>query len=438
MRFIRAVFFSVLACAALAPLFAYADTTSDQRAALEAQLVQVQAQIQQNQAQLAQEQTQRASYERDVSILDSQIQEAQLEIKQRDLTIQQLKDGIAQSETGIAGVDANVAAGEQSLAQILRETQQIDDTSLVQLFLDGNGSLTDAFQDIDDFQTIQKSLGTAFTQMAAQRSDLAAREQSLQSQQQDQSDLLQAQVAQQNSLKVTEKQKQDLVDAAKGQESIYQQIIASKQETVTQIETALFNLRDTSAVSFGNMYSYAKEAYGATSVSPAFILGILSEESNLGQDDGSCTYQDAMNPTRDVPVFLTLMQQLGLDPDSEKVSCAPSYGWGGAMGPAQFIPSTWALYEDRIASASGQTPPNPWDPRTAAFATAIYMSDLGADAGTPAAEREAALKYFAGSHWQNPTYAFYGDDVMCLTEKVQGEIDVLNGTGSSGDVVDCN
>jgi len=149
---------------------------------------------------------------------------------------------------------------------------------------------------------------------------------------------------------------------------------------------------------------------------------------DLGQNIGSCTYQEAMNPTRDVPVFLSLMQQLGLDPDSEKVSCAPSYGWGGAMGPAQFIPSTWVLYQPRIASAAGQNPPNPWDPRTASFAAAIYMADLGADAGTPAAEREAALKYFAGSHWKNPAYAFYGNDVMNLTDKVQQEIDVISGS----------
>ena len=186
MRCVRGIFFVVLACAVfnLAPHEVIADTAS-QQAALEAQLAQVQAQIQQNQAQLAQEQTQRASYQNEVNILDSQIQEAQLEIKQRDLTIQQLKDGIAQSEAGIAGVDTTVAAGQASLAQILRETQQIDDTSLVQLFLNGSGSLTDTFQDIDDFQTIQKALGASFTQMAAERSDLSAREASLQTQQQE-------------------------------------------------------------------------------------------------------------------------------------------------------------------------------------------------------------------------------------------------------------
>jgi membrane-bound lytic murein transglycosylase B len=96
------------------------------------------------------------------------------------------------------------------------------------------------------------------------------------------------------------------------------------------------------------------------------------------------------------------------------------------MGPAQFIPSTWALYQDRIASASGQNPPNPWDPRTATFATALYMSDLGANAGVNA-ERTAALKYLAGSHWRNAAYAFYGEAVMNYTQQYQGQINQITG-----------
>jgi len=149
----------------------------------------------------------------------------------------------------------------------------------------------------------------------------------------------------------------------------------------------------------------------------------------LGQNVGKCTYDTAMSPTRDIPIFLAMMQELGLSPFSQKVSCAQSYGaYGGAMGPAQFIPSTWKLYQARIAKASGQNPPNPWDPRTATFATAIYMEDLGADAQTPAAERRAALKYLAGSHWQNSAYAFYGNAVMGYVDQYKQDISVLTGS----------
>src|SRR6185503_10848124 len=104
-----------------------------------------------------------------------------------------------------------------------------------------------------------------------------------------------------------------------------------------------------------------------------------------------------------------------------------SRGYGGAMGPAQFIPSTWQLYSNRIAAATGQSASNPWDPRTATFAIALYMNDLGADAQTPTAERRAALKYFAGSHWQSSAYSFYGRQVMDKVSDIEQQIQVIGG-----------
>lgn len=426
MRYERAVFFGIVGCALLAPFFSFADTTANQREALQAQLDEINKEIQVNQSQLALQQTQRTSLERDVAILDSKIQQAQLEIKRRNLTIRQLNNGIADKQAGIDSLDSQVAVGEASLAQILRRTQQIDDTSFVQRALEG--SFSDLFSDISDFETIQRALGESFTTMATQRTDLSARKAALQDQQQEEQDLLQIQVLQQNALKATEKQKQDLVAAAKGQESIYLQIIAGKQRSASQIQSALFALNGAShSTSFGDMYTYAKEASVKTGVRPAFILAILREESNLGQNVGKGNWKVDMNPTRDAPLFAQICASLGLNPDSQPVSKRQSYGWGGAMGPAQFIPSTWMLYKDRITNATGQNPADPWDPRTATFATAIYMEDLGADAKTATAERRAALKYLAGSRWQNPAYAFYGNAVMEYADQYQQDIDVLVG-----------
>lgn len=406
---------------------AHADTASDKRAALQQQLDAIEAEIKQNQTQLASQQQQRASFERDVSVLDSKIKAAQLAIKQRDLVIQQIRTGIADKERAIGVLDGKVADGQDSLAQILRHTREIDDTSLVEVAL--GGSLSDVFEEVDRFESVQEALGDSFTQMATARSDLSARKSALQDQQQEEQDLRQLQVLQQQSLKTTQKQKQDLVNAAKGQEAIYQQVIANKQQSAAQIKAALFALNGSNqSTSFGQMYEYAKEASKLTGVRPALILGILSEESNLGENVGTGNWLVDMHPTRDRPVFQQICAELGIDPGTQPVSKKPWYGWGGAMGPAQFIPSTWVLYKDRIAKATGEVPPNPWSPRTAAFATAILMMDNGADRGGYTNERLAALRYLAG--WKNATksaYAFYGDDVMELAAKFQSQIDILGG-----------
>lgn len=425
----RIILFVGVVLLAVNPLLAAADTISDQQAALQQQLDKINKEIAQNQSELATTQTQRVSLERDVAILDHQIEEAQLEIKQRDLTIATIKNNIKQKESGIASLDSNVAAGESSVAQIIRETNQIDNTPLAARVL--GDTLHDYFRELDDFASVNRALASAFTVMAASRQDLAARKAALVSEQQEQSDLLQLQTAQKNSLNAKEQEKKTLVSSAKGQEAAYQNVIAGKKKTASEIQAALFALRDGSKqVNFGDIYSYAKQASTKTGVRPAVILAILSEETNLGQNIGSCSYHEAMHPTRDVPVFLQLMKQLGLDPEAQKVSCKPSYGWGGAMGPAQFIPSTWIQYQDRIAAITSQNPPNPYDPRTAVFATAILMADNGADAGTPAAEKLAALRYFAGwKNASNPSYAFYGNDVMALALKFQNDINVV-GSGS--------
>lgn len=415
------VFFIVAALVVPWNVFAL---TAEERAALQNQLSQVQAEITQNQNQLQTQQTQRVSLERDVSILSSKIQSAQLQIKARDLTIKQLNDGISQKQSDIAVLDSKISAGEKSLAQMLRKTQQIDDLSMAELAL--GGSITDLFREVDDFESVQRALQDSFAVMSDQKDDLNARKNALQDQQQETQDLRQLQVLQQQSLKKNQQEKQTLVTSAKGQEAVYKKIIAEKQQTAAQIQAALFDLRDSKAVSFGTMYTYAKEASAKTGVRPAVILAILAEESNLGQNVGTGNWKDDMNPTRDAPIFQQICAALGLNPDSMPVSKKPWYGWGGAMGPAQFIPSTWVQYQDRIANAVGQNPPNPWDARTAVFATAILMMDNGADAQTAAAERLAALRYLAG--WKNASkaaYAFYGNEVMDLAAKFQGQIDVL-------------
>ncbi|MDO8551976.1 MAG: hypothetical protein Q7S01_00425 [bacterium] len=420
------IFVLSLCFSLLAPLAARADVIANQRAELERQLQQIEQDIKASQGVLAVKQKQRASLERDAAILDAKIQVAKLGIKARDIRIQKIRSGIRDKEDAIRMVDGKVASEQESLAQIIRSTRAIDETTPVELAL--GGSLSDVFNDIDTFQTIQGALSASFKEMATTRTDLSARRKALEEQQQEEQDLRQIQVLQQKSLQNDEKEKKDLVSAARGQESVYLQLIADKEKSAAQIRAALFVLRDSKAVAFGDIFSYAKEASIKTGVRPAFILGVLSEESNMGQNVGTGNWITDMHPTRDRPVFATITAALGLNPDTLPVSKKPWYGWGGAMGPAQFIPSTWVLYQDRIARAAGQNPPNPWDARTATFAAALLLMDNGADQGTRATERLAALRYLAG--WKNASksaYAFYGDDVMELADKFQSQIDILGG-----------
>src|SRR3989344_6009027 len=330
-------------------MFAAAESVADRQAVLQAQLDEVNAEIKQNQSQLSTKQKERTSLERDVAVLDYQITEAQLEIKRRDITNEKIRSNVKQKQSGISTLDSQVSVGEQSIAELLRQTNVYDRTSLAAKLL--GGTLDQYFRELDDFGRIERALDEAFTKMALEKKDLSARKAALEEEQLEQSDLLGLQVAQHNSLKSKEREKQTLVSTAKGEEKLYQNTIATKQRTAAQIQAALFALRDTSEeVSFGDIYGYAKQAGALTGVRPALILGILSEESNLGQNIGTGNWKVDMKEPRDVPVFAQITAELGINPDTQPVSKKPWYGWGGAMGPAQFIPSTWQMYKDRIAA----------------------------------------------------------------------------------------
>ena len=100
------------------------------------------------------------------------------------------------------------------------------------------------------------------------------------------------------------------------------------------------------------------------------------------------------------------------------------------MGPAQFIASTWAIFQARIGVAVGKAVPDPWNPADAFMASAIYLGDLGANAKTYTAERNAACRYYSGRICDAgvPANSFYGNQVMLKATSIQETmIDPLQG-----------
>lgn len=395
------------------------------RAQLEQELSAIEREIDAQRALLSEKQSERVSLERDVAILNAQIKEAQLSIRARDLSIQRLSDDIYGKERAIGSLNDKIIREKQSLGQIIRKTNQIDEYSTIEVIL-GNENLSDLFNDIDTFDTLKGALNDSFSIIEGTKEATEAEKQTLEEKQAEELELRQLQVLQRKKIEVQEAERKRILAVTKGVEASYQKLIQEKEKSAAQIRAELFTLRGTAAIPFGQALDYANAASAKTGVRPAFILGIIAEESNLGENVGKGNWRIDMHPTRDQPIFKEITTKLGLDPDLMPVSKKVWYGYGGAMGPAQFIPSTWVLYEDRIAKATGQNPPNPWDPRTAFMASGLLLKDNGAAKGTAAAERLAALRYLAG--WKNAEkreYAFYGNEVMELAAKYQKLIDIL-------------
>lgn len=424
-----------------------AQTVAERQQALQAELDSIERQIATQQSLLSTAQNQHQTLQTQIDALNAEIKKTQLQIQAINLTIEKLNNGIGIDNRTLASLSAKLSDEQDSLAQIMRQTQMLDDYSAVVVAL-STESVSGFFSDLDAFVSIKSSLASSFDHIHQTSTATQAEKESLQAklieeqQLQTEAQLAKKQVQQQ------QESKKKLLSQTKGIEANFQKLIATNKKTAAQIRSELFALAGGGGqIPLPTAITLAKQAGAATGVRPAFILGILKQETNLGANVGQCLLTNApnkgdgkgkntgkffsgvMKPTRDVDPFMAITAAIGLDPLSMPVSCPPTYGYGGAMGPAQFIPSTWALYQSRIAKLAGHkgTPANPWDNRDAFTAIALYMTDLGAGTQSYSAERLAALKYFAGSNANNPAYAFYGDSVMQFAADFQVDINELSG-----------
>jgi len=448
----RRFFFCIFVCAFAALPFAAcaqsaAQAVTNRQQELQNQLNALESQIAVQQQLLDNAQSQRQTLQTQINAFNAEIKKAQLQIEAINLAIAQLNGDIGVRNQTLSSLSAQLSAEKESLAQILRQTQVLDDYSVVSVAL-GSQDVSGFFSDLDAFASIKSSLADSFSHIQRTSSSTEAEKEALQTRLAEQQQLRQvAQVAKQ-SVQTQEAEKQTLLTQTKGVEANYQKLIATNQKTAAQIRTELFTLAGGGGqIPLPTAITLAKQAGAATGVRPAFILGILKQETNLGANVGQCLltnspnkgdgkgkntstfFRGVMKSNRDVDPFMAITSALGFDPFSMPVSCPQSSGYGGAMGPAQFIPSTWIGYQTRIAKLAGHlnSPANPWDNLDAFTAIALYMTDIGAAAQTPSAERTAALKYFAGGYYNNPRFAPYGDSVMQFASDFQQEINILNG-----------
>ncbi len=389
-----------------------------------------------------------ASYQRDITALTAKINAAQASIKAKTIAIGNLSKTITQKQQKIDDLDTQIDKDHETLSVLLRKTDQIDSSTLAEAML-SNQDLSSFFQDVDSYSATERSLNDVFNELRGVKSQTQDEKSALDKQRAAEAEAKAAIEAAKKQVESDQAQKQSLLADSKNKEKTYSSVLADRQAKAAQIRTALFGLRDTAAIQFGTALQYAQAAQAKTGVQPALILAILQQESNLGANVGSCVitnlssgetrnvntgkvYAQGIHPTRDLPVLQSLLPTLGRDPLTTKVSCPLSIGYGGGMGPAQFIPSTWKLMQNRIASATGKSTPDPWDPSDAIMAMSIYLKDiLGTTGDLVTDERTAACRYYSGKSCYGATGAnvglSYGNQVMAKVAAIQQNIDLLQG-----------
>ncbi len=439
---VLALFGMFVHAAALAQTAA-ADQECVTRAECEALLQQYERQLVQYEADIEKSAYQKQTLQNAIASLKKKAEALSLKIKQSNAVIGDLGFQIKDTEKSVEVTSQKITESQGNLGAILRAIDAEDQKPLVELML-SEKELSDFFDNLVYLENLNERSSEILQDIKGLKSNLEDQKAGLEDEKGDLEKQVQIQQLQKQEHESNKKEQEGYLKLTEVQ---YQKSLQDKKATeqkVAAIKARIFELAglgQTAAPNFEEAYNIAKSVGALVGVRPAFLLAILTQESNIGKNVGQCYLKNAatggginirtgasvakvMNPNRDTSPFVTITKEVGRDPYATQVSCPMSFGWGGAMGPAQFIPSTWMIYRDRIKTVLGR-PADPWNIRDAFTAAGLYVSDYGATSQTRDGEWRAAMIYFAGS--VNKKYRFYGDNVVAIAAGYADDIALIEG-----------
>jgi len=442
--------------------FAISQETCQTREECEALLKQYEEEIERLEGTIAKTEQEKKTLQNQISVLRSKIQQLDLQIQQGNIVIKDLGYQIMDTEGSIDQTSLKIEDSKQKLAAVLRTIYEEDQKSLIEILL-SEPTLSDFFNNLMALEALSEKNKELLANIKGLKTDLEKQKDSMEGEKRDLEKVVQTQYSLKQQSEAARKEQERLLGMTEAQ---YQQYLKEKEEAekaAAEIRARLFRLigiPDIKAPTFGEALEMAFAVTKIVNIRPAFLLGIISAESALGRNVGQCYVTNSqtgggvyiqsgnpinriMHPTRDFPIFLrltgenfsqipvscwipicysaatkTYSNNVSID-STGNIICPSGYGpfgFGGAMGPAQFIPSTWAIYEPKLISLFRISNPNPWNVYDAFAVSALYLAELGAGQKTTTAESSAANRYSGG-------YSWYASDVMKRASCIQEFID---------------
>lgn len=357
---------------------------------------------------LEQAKKEKNALEKNLSSINTSLSNTLAAINKTKGLLKQTTDTLQRKELEIQLTQQNIELKKEMLSDLIREMYLNSDKSMVQVML-GEQEFSEALDETEVFSHFGEKVQLALNDLQDLRNQTEAQKAELENIKEDHEDLLAQKAA----------QKQELAaDQAETQADIKEQeaTIAELQKKLQKLRSDLSSLLGTN-VSTDDVMEAAGIASKATGVRKAFILGELTQESGLGRFTGGCLYKNTRVKPADKTAFKQIMDELGYDVNKKKISCSPGYGYGGAMGIAQFMPTTWLGYKAKISAMTGHKPPDPWNVVDGVVGMAIKLANGGAT--SKSGEKLAAKRYYCGgpssAYWNNKCEA-YAKNVLRLAD----------------------
>ncbi len=447
-KFLKTLLCFILLTGFVLPVFNYisyqvsAQTPQEERQVLEQELKELEEQLLLIENDIEKTEKERKTLQNDIYLLRRRVQSLNVQIQQSNTMIQDLTLQIGDTEGSIEQTSLKVEESKDRLSAILRKINQEDEKSIIEIFLTEE-NMSDFFEDLIALETLNNNSRELLTNIKSLKSSLEQQKESLDEEKIDLETIVKVRILQRQESSQLKGEQEGYLKLTEEQ---YQEQLKEKGETekkASEIRARIFELIGVSkAPTFGEAYEIAKYVSGVTGVRPALILAVLKQESNIGKNVGQCYLKNpatgdgvnvrtgvfiskVMKPMGlsgrkgDVEDFMRITTTLGRDPLITPISCPMSVGWGGAMGPAQFIATTWSLYESQLRSSLGR-PADPWNISDAFLASGTYLKDLGANNN----EFRAVMRYFSGTYWSK-WEEFYGRSVLAIADGYEKDIKEL-------------
>ncbi len=386
----------------------------DKRAEIKVQIQKLEDEADAIDKSLAATEKEKLTLANEVDNFNNEIKRRELNMKRLTLAINEAAVDINTKTKDIATLSDKIDVSKKALASGLFTIYSYEQDSILEVLLkhDNLSSFFSSFQGLVGMQT---GLQATMQKFADNQQTLQKERDDLENFEEDQQQLKSLQVVERKFLEQKKQEKDEILRLTKGKESLFQQLLKSKKQDIATLKTQLFYLEKT-GITAEDATHFADLAAKRTGIRTAFLLallevetgkqfedGVISVGTNLGtgnwQKDLYTCYIKLKKPKTaeaEKAAFLEITGKLNLDPDSMPVSRKPNYGCGGAMGPAQFLPSTWLRFDDRVSQLTGHNPPNPWNVEDAFTAAALFLADAGADGQNPTGEAMAAKTYISG------------------------------------------
>ena len=346
--------------------------------------------------------------------LNMEIKRKELEIRRINLILKKTGNEIQNKSSSIAKLAKKIDTSRNALASGILLLATYDRENLFTILLKHN-RLSEFFVAMFHLNRVEKNVNVVLDNFKRTKKDLEQQKTELTEFQQEQKELKALQEVERKTITRKKLEKDELLRLTKGKEALFQQLLKSKKRDIATLKTQLFYLEKT-GITAEEAIRLADLAAKRTGIRTAFLLallevetgkqfedGVISVGTNLGTGNWKRDLYDCYvnlkrpgNAEAEKKAFFKITEKLGLDPDTMPVSRKPSYGCGGAMGPAQFLPTTWLLFENRVAVLTGHHPSSPWNTEDAFTAAAVFLADSGAATQTAGGEIRAAKTYISG------------------------------------------